>query len=34
MRRGEEYDNLKTKEEKSKFLKDLAKDNKMPIRVL
>ena len=29
--KGEEYDNLKTKDEKSKFLKDLAKKNKMPI---
>ena len=29
--KGEEYDNLKTKEEKNKFLKELAKQNKVPI---
>lgn len=29
--KGEEYDDLKTKEEKSKFLKELADKNKMPI---
>jgi hypothetical protein len=29
--KNEEYDELKTKEEKSKFLKDLADKNKMPI---